>query len=96
MNELSLIYHDRPVLPGKELVHWVEHVMRSGGAPHLRSLALYVPWYQKMYLDLFALAVAVFYILKFTVTKLCCSKKTTTTTSKNVKLVNKSNKKKNN
>ncbi|KAI8437419.1 hypothetical protein MSG28_011745 [Choristoneura fumiferana] len=53
VKELSKIYHDRLVPPGKELVHWVEHVVRTGGAPHLRSPALMLPWYQKMYLDLF-------------------------------------------
>ncbi|KAI8437488.1 hypothetical protein MSG28_011807 [Choristoneura fumiferana] len=49
--ELSQIYHDRPVSPGKELVHWVEHVIKTGGAPHLRSPASMMPWYQKMFLD---------------------------------------------
>ncbi|XP_047993394.1 UDP-glucosyltransferase 2-like isoform X2 [Leguminivora glycinivorella] len=38
--ELSQMYHDRPVSPGAELVHWVEHVVRTRGAPHLRSPAL--------------------------------------------------------
>ncbi|XP_059051819.1 UDP-glucosyltransferase 2-like [Achroia grisella] len=59
VKELSAIYHDRPVPPGKELVHWVEHVIRTGGAPHLRSPALHVPLYQKFYLDLLALIVAI-------------------------------------
>ncbi|XP_038207237.1 UDP-glycosyltransferase UGT5-like [Zerene cesonia] len=66
--ELSLIYHDRPVKPGDELVHWVEHVVKTNGAPHLRSPALMVPWYQKLYLDLLATILAVLitvmYILK--------------------------------
>ncbi|KAL4706370.1 hypothetical protein ACJJTC_018469 [Scirpophaga incertulas] len=31
--ELSFIYHHRPVPPAAELVHWVEHVVRTGGAP---------------------------------------------------------------
>ncbi|KAG6445490.1 UDP-glycosyltransferase [Manduca sexta] len=52
VKELSLIYHDRPVTPGQELVHWVEHVAKTRGAPHLRSPALNVPLYQKLYLDL--------------------------------------------
>ncbi|CAK1594073.1 unnamed protein product [Parnassius mnemosyne] len=54
VKELSFIYHDRPVSPGDELVHWAEHVIRTGGALHLRSPALDVAWYQKMYLDLAA------------------------------------------
>lgn len=50
--ELSLAFHDRPVPPQKELVHWIEHVVRTNGAKHLRSPALMMPWYQKMYIDL--------------------------------------------
>jgi hypothetical protein len=33
----------------------VEHVVKTGGAPHLRSPALLVPFYQKYCLDLAAL-----------------------------------------
>ncbi|XP_075984944.1 uncharacterized protein LOC142982368 [Anticarsia gemmatalis] len=62
--ELSFIYHDRPVKPGAELTHWVRHVIRTGGAPHMRSPALNVPLYQRLYLDLAALIIGVFYILK--------------------------------
>lgn len=64
--ELSAIYHDRPLSPGDEVVHWVSHVIRTAGAPHLRSPALHVPWYQKMYLDLAAgviLALAVVVVI---------------------------------
>ncbi|XP_053615388.1 UDP-glycosyltransferase UGT5-like [Plodia interpunctella] len=73
--ELSLIYHDRPVPPSKELVHWVEHVVKTRGAPHLRSPALDVPVYQKFYLDLVALILTVLYVLKKIFVKICCSKK---------------------
>ncbi|XP_061727449.1 UDP-glucosyltransferase 2-like isoform X2 [Cydia pomonella] len=62
--ELSKLYHDRVVHPGKELVHWVEHVVRSHGALHLRSPALLLPWYQKMYLDLLALILVALYVIK--------------------------------
>ncbi|KAM3962159.1 UDP-glycosyltransferase UGT5-like [Aphomia sociella] len=57
--EFSIVYHDRPVSPANELVHWVEHVVKTRGAPHLRSPALHVPFYQKCYLDLLALIVTV-------------------------------------
>lgn len=50
--ELSAIYHDRPIKPGAELVHWVNHVISTGGALHLRSPAVNVPLYQRLYLDL--------------------------------------------
>ncbi|CAH0402440.1 unnamed protein product [Chilo suppressalis] len=57
---LSSIYHDRPIPPGKELVHWIEHVVRSRGALHLRSIALDVPFYQKAYLDIIAITITTF------------------------------------
>ncbi|XP_068619916.1 UDP-glucosyltransferase 2-like [Battus philenor] len=60
VKELSFIYHHRPTSPGQELVHWVEHVVITAGAPHLRSPALLVSWYQKIYLDLLALVLTVF------------------------------------
>lgn len=51
----------------KEVVYWVEHVVRTGGAVHLRSPALQLFWYQKMYLDFIALVVATIMALIFTV-----------------------------
>ncbi|CAG9793353.1 unnamed protein product [Diatraea saccharalis] len=53
--DFSSIYHHRPLPPGKEAVHWIEHVIKTGGAIHLRSPALNVPFYQKFYLDLTAI-----------------------------------------
>ncbi|XP_059051885.1 UDP-glycosyltransferase UGT5-like [Achroia grisella] len=70
VRELSLIYHDRPVPPGKELVHWVEHVIRTGGAPHLRSPALHVPFWQKLYLDLLVVIIVVLYATKILLSRL--------------------------
>ncbi|CAF4920094.1 unnamed protein product [Pieris macdunnoughi] len=52
--EISRIYHSRVAPPGVELVHWIEEVVTSRGAPHLRSPALTMPFYQKYYLDLAA------------------------------------------
>ncbi|XP_069361929.1 UDP-glucosyltransferase 2-like isoform X1 [Maniola hyperantus] len=60
--ELSFIYHNRNQKPGDELVFWVEHVVATGGAKHLKSPALSVPCYQKMYLDVLAVLAAVLFI----------------------------------
>ncbi|XP_050679542.1 UDP-glucosyltransferase 2-like isoform X2 [Leptidea sinapis] len=60
VKELSVIYHDRLVPPGAELVHWVEHVVKTRGAHHLRSPALHLPLYQKLYLDLLAVIFVLF------------------------------------
>ncbi|KAH9636331.1 hypothetical protein HF086_012596 [Spodoptera exigua] len=54
MKEISIAYHDRPMKPKEALNFWVEHVVRTRGAPHLRSVALQVPLYQQAYLDLLA------------------------------------------
>nr|XP_013189936.1 unnamed protein product [Amyelois transitella] len=81
--ELSFIYHDRPVHPSKELVHWVEHVVKTRGAPHLRSPALDVPVYQKLYLDLLALVLVVLYVLKKIMVKIFSSKKVAKKQKKN-------------
>lgn len=31
VQELSAIFHDRTSTPGQELVHWVEHVIKTNG-----------------------------------------------------------------
>ncbi|KAJ8711848.1 hypothetical protein PYW08_008802 [Mythimna loreyi] len=68
VKELSSIYHDRPVTPGQELVHWVNHVINTRGAPHLRSPAVDLPFYKRKFLDLAAvitvLILAVYILLK--------------------------------
>ncbi|GBP42162.1 UDP-glucuronosyltransferase 2B15 [Eumeta japonica] len=71
---LSLVYHDRPVPPGRMLVHWVEHAVKTRGAPHLRSRALSTPWYQKTYLDLATLVAVVTFGLYITAKHLFKSK----------------------
>ncbi|XP_030032437.1 UDP-glycosyltransferase UGT5 isoform X2 [Manduca sexta] len=72
VKELSLVYHDRLVPPGAELVFWVEHVIKTNGALHLRSLALHVPWYQKLYLDLLALVIAILLAIKMLLSNIYC------------------------
>ncbi|KAH9642711.1 hypothetical protein HF086_002981 [Spodoptera exigua] len=56
--EVSAAYHDNLIKPGVALNFWVEHVVRTRGAPHLRSVALQVPLYQQAYLDLLAVLLA--------------------------------------
>ncbi|CAH2054214.1 unnamed protein product, partial [Iphiclides podalirius] len=40
IGELSFIYHDRALSPEAEIVRWIHHVVRTGGATHLRSPAI--------------------------------------------------------
>lgn len=82
--ELSAIFHDRPMSPGQELVFWLEYVVRTGGAKHLRSPAVQVPMYQKLYLDLMVVLVLAFAVL-WTVGKKVIGKRKVVTTSKSGK-----------
>nr|WEU75316.1 uridine diphosphate-glycosyltransferases 40AV1 [Glyphodes pyloalis] len=86
MKRLSFVYHHRPVPPGVELVHWVDHVVQTGGAPDLRSPALAIPLYQKMYLDLIAVILIVVKVAVYIFKYLFRSKKNThvNTTEKKV------------
>ncbi|RVE49309.1 hypothetical protein evm_006022 [Chilo suppressalis] len=73
VKNLSSIYHNRPLLPGKEAVYWVEYVIQTGGALHLRTPALSVSFYQKYYLDLVAILLATVYVL-YRIMKILLSK----------------------
>ncbi|XP_046972359.1 UDP-glucosyltransferase 2-like [Vanessa cardui] len=74
IKELSFIYHHRTVSPGQELVHWVEHVVKTGGARHLRTHALTTPWYQKFYLDLAIVLLIIIIAIKHLFRYVCSSK----------------------
>ncbi|XP_047513568.1 UDP-glucosyltransferase 2-like [Pieris napi] len=61
---LSEAFLTRQQNPGEELVFWVEYVVKTGGATFLRSPALSIPIYKKLYLDLIALIFICHYLLK--------------------------------
>ncbi|CAH0678007.1 unnamed protein product [Spodoptera exigua] len=71
--EISSAYRDNPISPGQELSFWVEHVVRTRGAPHLRSVVLQVPLYQQMYLDVLVVLLAPVIILLLVVKKILCN-----------------------
>ncbi|XP_046972134.1 UDP-glucosyltransferase 2-like [Vanessa cardui] len=73
IKELSFIYHHRTVSPGQELVHWVEHVIKTGGARHLRTHAATTPWYQKVYLDLAIVLLIIIVAIKYLFGYMCFS-----------------------
>ncbi|PNF23012.1 UDP-glucuronosyltransferase 2B33 [Cryptotermes secundus] len=57
---LSRIFRDQPLTPLEQAVFWTEYVIRHKGAPHMRSAALDLTWYQYFLLDVIAvLALAV-------------------------------------
>ncbi|XP_049793134.1 UDP-glycosyltransferase UGT5-like isoform X1 [Schistocerca nitens] len=51
----SRLFWDRPESPVETAVYWTEYVLRHRGAPHLRSAALHLSWYQYLLLDVAAL-----------------------------------------
>ncbi|XP_032522319.2 UDP-glucosyltransferase 2-like [Danaus plexippus] len=57
--------------PGQRLVQGVELVVRTNGAPHLRSVALRVPFYQKLYLDVLLLVIGIVFGLPLVIYYTC-------------------------
>jgi glucuronosyltransferase len=48
---LSALFRDQPLTPLEQAVFWTEYVIRHKGAPHMRSAALDLTWYQYYLLD---------------------------------------------
>uniref|UniRef100_A0A2P2I4R3 UDP-glucuronosyltransferase 2C1-like n=1 Tax=Hirondellea gigas TaxID=1518452 RepID=A0A2P2I4R3_9CRUS len=46
---------DAPLTPQQEVVWWTNYLLRTGGAPHLRSGAAGLPWYQLYNTDVWVL-----------------------------------------
>ncbi|XP_071512509.1 UDP-glycosyltransferase UGT5-like [Panulirus ornatus] len=53
------VMRDQPMPMGRWVSYWVEYVIRHGGAPHLRSPALTMPWYQLYNVDVWLVVVVV-------------------------------------
>lgn len=74
----SKVLHDQPMKPLDKAMFWIEYVLRHQGAPHLRSAALNLAWYQYLLLDVIGLlgfaTLAVFYTVYKLFTLLCCRK----------------------
>jgi glucuronosyltransferase len=51
---VSRAFRDRPMSPLNTAIFWTEYVIRHGGAPHMRSAALELSWYQYLLLDVIA------------------------------------------
>lgn len=50
----SEVFKDRPLSPAEQVVYWTEYVIRHNGAPHLKSHAINLTWYQYYLLDVIA------------------------------------------
>ena len=62
MNKLSRIFHSRPMTAKQRAVYWIEHVLEHGGE-HLMSVALDMPWYEYLMLDIAALAITIIVLI---------------------------------
>lgn len=58
----SKIMRDQPQSVMDNAVYWVEYVLRHRGAPHLRSAAVELSWYQYLLLDVIVVWGAVFVV----------------------------------
>ena len=69
---------DQPETPLERAVFWTEYVIRHKGAPHLRSAARDLTWYQYHLIDVWAFiifiivaALAVIFLLTRSLLRLC-------------------------
>ncbi|RZF48858.1 hypothetical protein LSTR_LSTR003238 [Laodelphax striatellus] len=92
---LSVRFRDRPQTPLETAVYWTEYVIRHKGAPHLRSAAVELSWYQYLLLDVIAFVLLVslttilsfYYSLKFIIRKLFKKSEPTNKSSKKDQLI---------
>jgi len=62
-------FKDRPMTPQQSVVYWTEYVIRHKGAPHLKSHALNLTWYQYLLLDVIAVTLIFVLLVTFVVFK---------------------------
>lgn len=49
----SIIWRSHPLTPAQRLVGWIDHILQTGGAAHLKPHAFQQPWYEQYLLDVF-------------------------------------------
>ena len=49
----SIIRRSHPLTPAQRLVGWIDHILQTGGAAHLKPHALQQPWHEQYLLDVF-------------------------------------------
>ncbi|CAH0561451.1 unnamed protein product [Brassicogethes aeneus] len=57
--ELSERFRDRPMSPMDTAIYWVEYVARHKGAPHMRTAAVNMPFYQYYLLDVISFLILI-------------------------------------
>lgn len=56
---------DRPMKPLDSAVYWVEYVIRHKGAPHLRTAAMDLNWFQIHLIDVNIFLLFTFFITSY-------------------------------
>jgi len=56
--------------PEQSAVYWTEYIIRHKGAPHLRSQALNLMWYQYFLLDVIAVMLICLFLVLFIIYKI--------------------------
>merc|ERR1712083_672094 len=78
-NKIGSLMRDRPFPPSIEVGWWAGYLMRTGGAPHLRSPALDLYWHQLYNLDVWLFVVCVLssllWLLIYAFRRCCCGGK---------------------
>ncbi|XP_058419471.1 UDP-glucuronosyltransferase 3A1-like isoform X1 [Diceros bicornis minor] len=49
----SIIRGSHPLTPAQRLVGWIDHILQTGGAAHLKPHAFQQPWHEQYLLDVF-------------------------------------------
>lgn len=65
----SAIFRDNKIDPLDEAVFWIEYVVRNKGAPHLKSVSRFIPWYKYLLLDVLALVFIVLLLICLVIVK---------------------------
>uniref|UniRef100_A0A673TGJ8 glucuronosyltransferase n=1 Tax=Suricata suricatta TaxID=37032 RepID=A0A673TGJ8_SURSU len=47
----SIIRRSHPLTPAQRLVGWIDHILQTGGAAHLKAHGLQQPWHEQYLLD---------------------------------------------
>ncbi|KAL5242909.1 hypothetical protein ACI65C_010319, partial [Semiaphis heraclei] len=66
----SNVFKDRPITPAQSVVYWTEYVLRHKGAPHLKSHAINLTWYQYYLLDVISFTLILISVVIFSIFKI--------------------------
>lgn len=86
--ELQMLWKDNMVKPMDEFVWWIEHVVKSRGAKHLKTHAINISWISYLLIDVFAATIVAFLLtlfLFYALLKKLCLGRTMTAVTKKIK-----------